>query len=275
MKGYLEMKKMICEVCNGNDFLKEDGVFVCQTCGLKYSLDEAKKLVNDVSDSEEITETINSVRSEAIAKARYVFEQETLPKLFWVNTAELIENYDNKAIFSLWERELADTPNPYNVDDFSISIKEIKYGCALIIIKLPTPVVDGQLHSAVGICNLFNNPQNFAYVVKQGENKAIYLSEGLIRLNAPFAICHYNEDETILIENQFYKSTDFNESVEGTNSNFSNNLNLNLKAYDFINSFTPEEIITIAKNTSFIFPKDIELAETESKKFDNLSQEKI
>lgn len=76
MKGYLEMKKMICEVCNGSDFLKEDGVFVCQTCGMKYNLDEAKKLVKDVSDSEEITETINSVSSEAIAKARHVFEQE-------------------------------------------------------------------------------------------------------------------------------------------------------------------------------------------------------
>lgn len=266
MKRYLEMKKMICEVCNGSDFLKEDGVFVCQTCGMKYSLDEAKKLVKDVSDSEEITETIKSVSSEAIAKARHVFEQETLPKLFWTNTTELIENYDNKTIFSIWKRELADTPNPYNVNDFSISIKEIKYGYSLIIIKLPIPVVDGQLYSAVGIYNSFNNPQNYAYVVKQGENKAIYLSEGLIRFNAPFAKCHYDEDEIILIENQFYKSTDFNESVEGTNSNFSNDLKSNLKAYDFINSFTPEEIITIAKNTPFIFPKDIELAETESKK---------
>ena len=37
------MKKMICEVCGESDFLKENGVFVCQTCGMKYSLAESKK----------------------------------------------------------------------------------------------------------------------------------------------------------------------------------------------------------------------------------------
>lgn len=37
------MKKMICEVCGGSNFLKENDVFVCQTCGMKYSLAEAKK----------------------------------------------------------------------------------------------------------------------------------------------------------------------------------------------------------------------------------------
>lgn len=39
------MKKMICEVCGESDFLKENGVFVCQTCGMKYSLAEAKNLL--------------------------------------------------------------------------------------------------------------------------------------------------------------------------------------------------------------------------------------
>lgn len=47
------MKKMICEVCGESDFLKENGVFVCQTCGMKYSLAEAKKLVKEVSDTEQ------------------------------------------------------------------------------------------------------------------------------------------------------------------------------------------------------------------------------
>ena len=32
-------------MCESNDFLKEDGVFVCQSCGTKYSVEEAKKMI--------------------------------------------------------------------------------------------------------------------------------------------------------------------------------------------------------------------------------------
>ena len=38
------MKAMVCEMCNSNDLIKTDGVFVCQHCGTKYSVEEAKKL---------------------------------------------------------------------------------------------------------------------------------------------------------------------------------------------------------------------------------------
>ena len=39
------MKKMTCEMCGGTDILKQDGVFVCQICGCKYSLEEARKMI--------------------------------------------------------------------------------------------------------------------------------------------------------------------------------------------------------------------------------------
>ncbi len=38
------MKPMICEMCGCNDLVKKNGVFVCQACGTKYSIEEAKKL---------------------------------------------------------------------------------------------------------------------------------------------------------------------------------------------------------------------------------------
>ena len=37
------MKKITCEMCGGTDLIKQDGVFVCQNCGMKYSLEDAKK----------------------------------------------------------------------------------------------------------------------------------------------------------------------------------------------------------------------------------------
>lgn len=39
------MKRVNCEVCGGSDILKDKGVFVCQSCGCKYSLEEARKLL--------------------------------------------------------------------------------------------------------------------------------------------------------------------------------------------------------------------------------------
>ncbi len=39
------MKQLTCEMCGSTDLLKQDGVFVCQSCGCKYSVEEAKKLM--------------------------------------------------------------------------------------------------------------------------------------------------------------------------------------------------------------------------------------
>lgn len=39
------MKALVCELCDGNEFVKQDGFFVCQFCGTKYTLEEAKKLM--------------------------------------------------------------------------------------------------------------------------------------------------------------------------------------------------------------------------------------
>lgn len=39
------MKKLTCEMCGSTDLVKDGGVFVCQTCGCKYSVEEAKKMM--------------------------------------------------------------------------------------------------------------------------------------------------------------------------------------------------------------------------------------
>lgn len=44
------MKYIVCEVCGGSDILKDNGVFICQLCGCKYSLEEVKKMIAE-SDS--------------------------------------------------------------------------------------------------------------------------------------------------------------------------------------------------------------------------------
>ena len=39
------MKQLKCEMCGSTDLIKQDGMFVCQVCGTKYSVEEAKKMM--------------------------------------------------------------------------------------------------------------------------------------------------------------------------------------------------------------------------------------
>lgn len=44
-KGRRKMKQLTCEMCGSTDLIKQNGVFVCQSCGCKYSVEEAKKMI--------------------------------------------------------------------------------------------------------------------------------------------------------------------------------------------------------------------------------------
>lgn len=59
------MKVIVCEICDYTEFTKEDGFFVCQGCGCKYSRDEVKNLMRDSDDGiEENTEIGNEPEEE-------------------------------------------------------------------------------------------------------------------------------------------------------------------------------------------------------------------
>lgn len=39
------MKQLTCEMCGNTDIVKNEGVFVCQSCGCKYTVEEARKMM--------------------------------------------------------------------------------------------------------------------------------------------------------------------------------------------------------------------------------------
>lgn len=61
------MRQLTCEMCGGTDLVKQDGVFVCQSCGTKYSIEEAKKMMVegtvDVSGSTIKVDTSNELKN--------------------------------------------------------------------------------------------------------------------------------------------------------------------------------------------------------------------
>ncbi|MBD5259913.1 MAG: TFIIB-type zinc finger domain-containing protein [Bacteroides sp.] len=54
------MKPLTCEMCGSTNLLKQDGVFVCQSCGTKYSVEEAKKMMVEGTVSVEGTVKIDT-----------------------------------------------------------------------------------------------------------------------------------------------------------------------------------------------------------------------
>lgn len=85
------MKQLTCEMCGSTELLKQDGVFVCQTCGTKYSVEEAKKMM--VEGTVEVTGTVKVDNSAAIENylkmAKSALES---------SNNEEAENYANKII---------------------------------------------------------------------------------------------------------------------------------------------------------------------------------
>ena len=74
------MKKLVCEMCGSTDLVKDNGVFTCQSCGCKYSVDEAKKMMAD-----------DTVQIEGTVKVDHTEEIENLTK----RINQFIENGDN------------------------------------------------------------------------------------------------------------------------------------------------------------------------------------
>ena len=56
------MKALTCEMCGSTNLVKDGGVFVCQSCGTKYSVEEAKKMM--VEGTVEVKGTVKVDKSE-------------------------------------------------------------------------------------------------------------------------------------------------------------------------------------------------------------------
>ncbi len=72
------MKQLTCEMCGGVDLIKSDGYFVCQHCGTKYTVEEAKKMmIEGTVDVQGTVKVDNSAFVEKyLANARRAYDKE-------------------------------------------------------------------------------------------------------------------------------------------------------------------------------------------------------
>ncbi len=60
------MNQLKCEMCGSTDIVKQDGMFVCQVCGTKYSVEEAKKMM--IEGTVEVTGSVKIDSSDELEK---------------------------------------------------------------------------------------------------------------------------------------------------------------------------------------------------------------
>lgn len=86
------MKQLTCEMCGSTDLIKQDGVFVCQTCGCKYSVEEAKRMMieGNVDVSGSTVKVDNSSNIENYLKLA--------ENAYSANNNKEAENYSNKIL---------------------------------------------------------------------------------------------------------------------------------------------------------------------------------
>lgn len=72
------MNKIACEMCGSIDLVKQDGVFVCQYCGMKYSVEDAKRMM--VEGTVEVQGTVKvdntAFVEKYLANARRAYDKE-------------------------------------------------------------------------------------------------------------------------------------------------------------------------------------------------------
>ena len=138
------MKVFKCEMCGGSELIKEDGFYICQHCGTKYTPDEAKKLF--------VEGVVKIDRSES---------KENLLTL--ARRARETEEYDRAADY--YREYLLDDPNDWEAAFYSVYYEkkdcrsdEIENACAVLEKLLNTVIdliIDSELdnHSAKEACD--------------------------------------------------------------------------------------------------------------------------
>lgn len=120
------MKAIVCEMCGSNDVVKQDGNYVCQHCGTKYSVEEAKKLM--IEGTVEIQGTVKvdntSFVQKSLANARRAKQKED-----WEETEKyynMVEQYEPNNIEAIFYSAYGKVRRALTVADFNAQQTSIK-----------------------------------------------------------------------------------------------------------------------------------------------------
>lgn len=194
------MKKMACEMCGGSDLMKQDGVFVCQSCGSKYSVEEARKMMVEINGPIQV-EGIANIEN-LLTRARE-FEKTC-------NYEKALEYYNK--ILDLDVTHI-DAKKRYDILTSPVVegkiydgvVKEIKeYGVFVGIIVEILPYKDGLCHISELANTRIYAIENICKIGDVIKVKCIMIDErGGIKLSRKEALREGHKDAKILAEEKF------------------------------------------------------------------------
>ena len=113
------MKQLTCDMCGSIDLIKDGGVFVCQTCGCKYSLEEAKRMmIEGTVDVQGTVKVDNSAFVEKyLANARRAKEKEDWEETEkYYNMVEQNDPDNIEAIFKVLKNCISVIDDHYQIE---------------------------------------------------------------------------------------------------------------------------------------------------------------
>lgn len=167
------MKQLTCELCGSTDLVKQDGFFVCHSCGTKYSVEEAKKLmiegIVDVSGS--------TVKVDTSSELKNLYDI--------ARRAKNNNNYDNAARY--YDMILLKDPSSWEANFYMVYYKSLQCKIA----EIPSAAID--VRNCLGtvltlIRDNISNVEDQVNTVKEISEKSISIATLLT--NA--ATNHYN-----------------------------------------------------------------------------------
>ena len=109
------MKQLTCEMCGSTELIKQDGFFVCQACGCKYSVEEAKKMM--IEGTVEIQGTVKIDKTDSLEKLYQLARR-----------AKEIDDLENAQKY--YEMILLDAPKSWEAQFYSIYFESIQTSVA-------------------------------------------------------------------------------------------------------------------------------------------------
>ena len=104
------MKALKCEMCGSNDVVKQDGLYICQNCGTKYTVEEARKMMIEGTVDVQGTVKIDS--------------SSELENLYKLARASSIEN-NNENAAKYYEQILVKDPNSWEANYYAVYFKSM------------------------------------------------------------------------------------------------------------------------------------------------------
>ena len=108
------MTALVCEMCGGHDLIKQDGYYVCQNCGTKYTVEEAKKLMIDG-----VVEVTGTVKIDSDSKINNLYKLARRAK----------DENNSKNAAKYYGEILLEHPNDWEAQFFSAYFEA--FGCKL------------------------------------------------------------------------------------------------------------------------------------------------